>query len=512
MSNGGKHTRLPDDDLGEDVNISHEVPPPKDPYEFQADVARCKAARDGPDGRRKADATVRRPVKTEEHLAKKPKLNAEAADGEVHSEVTADEAEDAHEGDHGDVTADEDEDADANEDEDKYAVEDAVTVVGVTVAVSEPLTAYPNFKASYIKRCDDLLFEVDVMAKVFDVQHALYVAVSSFREPVLSLRRQAAEGDGNYDVQYLQELERTHGSNMRSAMEQCQVDVRCLLDAERERRAINGNVLKEATEARRETAEVKKKAMEAGVKSSALHKQVQELETALHKANYELHQAADGHDDINSVFPTGIEIQQKVEEFGTTELNEIMLDILCPKLAVQDAARVMQFVMQNCDTMCMKSIEACEGSILLALGGGRAPVAKSKLLVGLLKRATQANWTTIRDSERSAASSAAGLVKGIIAGYPCFGDEADDVASLTALLTRVVDKLMEIIYCALLSDQGFNLNPECIGSRGRFDKDKHVGVDETLKEGSAIIVMFPALMCKNRVTVKALVLAKGYKI
>jgi hypothetical protein len=29
---------------------------------------------------------------------------------------------------------------------------------------------------------------------------------------------------------------------------------------------------------------------------------------------------------------------------------------------------VMQFVMQNCDTMCMKSIEACEGSILLALG------------------------------------------------------------------------------------------------------------------------------------------------
>jgi|AntAceMinimDraft_12_1070368.scaffolds.fasta_scaffold25186_2 hypothetical protein len=51
---------------------------------------------------------------------------------------------------------------------------------------------------------------------------------------------------------------------------------------------------------------------------------------------------------------------------------------------------------------------------------------------------------------------------------------------------------MEIIYCALLSDQGFNLHPECIGSRGRFDKDKHVGVDETLKVFQYIAAHLPS--------------------
>jgi len=332
-SNIGKHTRLADDDPGEDVKVSHEVPPPDDPFAFSDEVTRGQADVEDPYERGKAEAVDRREKEFEKQTAKKPRVMG-AAGGTGGNDAGADEED----------TGDEE-----------------VAVVGVINACAEPPGASPDVRARFIKRCDDLLFETRVMEKVFAPEFYLYNCFFTHIEPVLRLRRQAAKVNGQCDDKGLQALESSHGGNKTVAKRDCNVDVQSLLNVERARRKMNTRVQKEATEAKGETTL-------ANAKSSALHKQVQELNKALHTANQELHQAADGHNDINSVFPTGTEIQQKVEGFGAAEITEVVLDILCPKLDVTNAAEVIKYVMQTCNTVCIESIAACEANILLALG------------------------------------------------------------------------------------------------------------------------------------------------
>ena len=64
-------------------------------------------------------------------------------------------------------------------------------------------------------------------------------------------------------------------------------------------------------------------AAQASARATALRKQVKDLDKSLRTAHQELHASADGHNDINSTFPTATEIQQKVRPSSHGFVNSV---------------------------------------------------------------------------------------------------------------------------------------------------------------------------------------------